>query len=123
MLVDARFLLAVLAGDVATRPIVESLDAHGHGTVTTVSIARLWAALSSAGATPGERHASRRLVDGLEVAPIDRATAVIASELAEAVADHEHRYVAAAARRRGEAVLTDDADRYAGVDGLEVRRY
>ena len=128
-LLESSFLIDVMRNK---QPALELLDSLEHREpalfVATPSIMELWAGALLSNRPDGEQRKIEELLDSLESAPLDAASAKRSAEVwtelsrKGVVIEAIDTMIAGIALSRGETVVTRD-EHYARVQGLKVLKY
>lgn len=129
MILDTSFLVDVLRGDQSVAEALGSVDASGPAKVCTPSVMELWEGIHRSESTESERAAVVGLLSELREVTFGRKSAMQAGITSarlhrggEHVGDTDVM-VAATAMVEDEPVVTDDADHFDRVEGVEVLEY
>ncbi|MDY6770238.1 MAG: PIN domain-containing protein [Candidatus Nanohaloarchaea archaeon] len=129
MILDTSFLVDVLRGKDAVKPIETEIDEGQNAAVTSVTVMELWQGIREADDHAAERDAVEILLSQFPTQSFSSAAARVAGEIqadlkeAGVRIDAEDVMIGAIARHRAEPVVTADPDHFEQIPGLTVRSY
>ncbi|WP_335999126.1 PIN domain-containing protein [Halorientalis halophila] len=129
MILDTSFLVDVLRGEEGIDELLQTVDRSGPAQVSSVTIMELWEGIHLADSSGEEKQVVRELLEGVHELPFDRECAMEAGAISAGLRQSGQQIetadvqIGAAARVYDVPVVTNNADHFERIDGIEVVPY